>query len=175
MKHLFLPDTKTFLRAWPCAAVLLLLSWTVGFAQSGLSVAPENAKVGQASLYKFKFGLPDSLPSAGAVSLTFPPGFDLSRVLIAASSTINGGLRTEVVGRQVVVFRAGEGRGLAKGERVDLFISLVRNPPTAARANLQLFLHQDGVKLAEAVRKNEYRLDKNAPALRGAVTLTLDQ
>lgn len=139
--------TDLVLRRTPTALLpLFLLTFVLPlFAQTSLNVSPENRTAAAVSLYKLEFALPEALPADGALTVTFPEGFDLSRVKIAASATINGGFETHVKGRRVVIVRKGEGKSLNQGASVDLLLTAVKNAEQALDGyRLTLSAHQSG-------------------------------
>ena len=153
MKHNKILETN--LRRWTGVFFVLITvcSIPLASAQSRLVITPENAAPGAFSLYKFEFALPDSLPRSGAVSLSFPASMDVSGVKVAASSTIKGGLQVYVQNKDVLVTRRGEGDALRAGTKVDLFLSVIKNPPdTASNLKLSARVHQDAGRARTQLR-----------------------
>lgn len=103
-----------------------------------VEVKPLNTQPGAASLYILNFSLSDTLPSDAIIEVSFPEGFDLSKVGIAGSSTINGGFSVSVAGQNVYVKRKGKGSIKLPGDRVDVKFSTVVNPPDSDSNHLIL-------------------------------------
>lgn len=108
-----------------CIFCLSSLSWA---AIDSLSVNPIDPEAGELSIYQVSFVLSDTLPSDAVIMITFPGDFDLPRVKLAGSSTINGGFKVSVDGQRVVLKRSGLGRPIPPGERVDVKFANVINP-----------------------------------------------
>lgn len=156
--------------------VLVVLTQAVpGFTQSALTVTPGNDDFGASSLYRLDFTLPDSLPPGGAISIVFPDGFDLSRVNLAGSSVIKGGLSTVVRAQEVLVIRRGEGQARPRGQKVDLLLSTVKNPGAAqvgAELHIRIFVHRDGSRILNQIRAKTYKSDTNKTSADGAFRLS---
>ena len=99
-----------------------------GATIDSLSVKPVNPEAEAITIYEVSFVLSDTLPSDAVIMVTFPDGFDLSRVKLAGSSTINGGFKVSVDGQRVAIKRSGLGRPILPGENVEVKFANVRNP-----------------------------------------------
>jgi len=100
-----------------------------GATIDSLSVKPVNPEAEAITIYEvINFVLSDTLPSDAVITVTFPDGFDLSRVKLAGSSTINGGFKVSVDGQRVAIKRSGLGRPILPGENVEVKFANVRNP-----------------------------------------------
>ena len=101
------------------------------FAQSAVNnsvdVQALNTEAEAASLYTLNFTLPDTLQPDAVLEVIFPNGFDLSRVNLAGSATINGGFKVSVQGQTIKVSRKGKGVLKYPGDKVDLKFSTVVN------------------------------------------------
>ena len=97
-----------------------------------VSIAPLNPKVGTYTLYQVSFVYQDSISANDRFSLVFPEAFDLSRVTLAGSKSMNGGFTVSVRDSVLEIRRNGEGRIISPGEQVDLLFSVVKNPLNAA-------------------------------------------
>jgi|GEM_PF-3747804 hypothetical protein len=113
--------------------VLLILAGLPGllWAQQPVpaTLEPLVNKAGSGTLFTFEIQAPVPVPGNAVFELTFPAGFDLSRVTLAGSSVMKGGFRVDVAGQTVRIRRTGEGPAVAAGRRIDLKFSLVKNPP----------------------------------------------
>jgi len=120
---------------WTVFVIPLLLSplaTTIGpawAASDSLRVRAIPPETGAVSIYEVSFSLSQPLPADGSLILTFPQPFDLSRVVMAGSSTINGGFRVSVEGQRVILARSGLGRVIPANEKVDVKFANVKNPP----------------------------------------------
>ncbi len=132
-------DTKVVwmrkLFVWTLAVLLHVAASPDLFGQSlsrdHVDVRPLSSTAGAATLYRFDFTLQDTLRPDGVIEVVFPEGFDLSRVVVAGSQSINGGFRVEVKGQTVVLRRQGRGAARRPGEKVDVMLATVRNPGRA--------------------------------------------
>ena len=110
------------------------------FAQSAVNnsvvVKTLNSVAGAASLYTLNFTLSDTLHPNAVVEVKFPPGFDLSKVNLAGSASINGGFKVSVQGQTIKVSRKGKGTLKYPGDKVDVIFSIVKNPAAAESAHL---------------------------------------
>ncbi len=101
------------------------------FAQSvpgnSVEVITLNSEAGAGSLYTLNFTLPDTLQPNAVLEIEFPPGFDLSKVNLAGSTSINGGFKVSVQGQTIKVSRKGKGGVKYPGDKVDLKFSTVIN------------------------------------------------
>jgi len=110
------------------------------FAQSAVNnsvdVQALNTEAEAASLYTLNFTLPDTLQPDAVLEVIFPNGFDLSRVNLAGSATINGGFKVSVEGQTIKVSRKGKGVLKYPGDKVDVIFSIVKNPAAAESSHL---------------------------------------
>ena len=101
------------------------------FAQSAVNNSVEvktlNSEAGAASLYTLNFTLSDTLHPNAVLEVKFSPGFDLTKVNLAGSATINGGFNVSVQGQTIKVSRKGKGGLKYPGDKVDLKFSTVVN------------------------------------------------
>ena len=101
------------------------------FAQPAVNNSVEvktlNSEAGAASLYTLNFTLPDTLHPSAVLEVKFPPGFDLTKVNLAGSATINGGFKVSVQGQTIKASRKGKGALKYPGDKVDLKFSTVVN------------------------------------------------
>jgi len=110
------------------------------FAQSAGSNSVEvktlNSEAGAASLYILNFTLSDTLHPNAVLEVNFPAGFDLSKVNLAGSASINGGFNVSVQGQTIKVSRKGKGGLKYPGDKVDVIFSIVKNPAAAESSHL---------------------------------------
>jgi len=99
-----------------------------GATIDSLSVKPVNPEAEAITIYEVNFVLSDTLPSDAVITVTFPDGFDLSRVKLAGSSTINGGFKVSVEDSVVTITRTGLGREIPPGQKVEIKFGNVKNP-----------------------------------------------
>ncbi|MFQ5638327.1 MAG: hypothetical protein ACE5IR_10085 [bacterium] len=132
---------------------LFLLNYTSSLF--GLSLADSlrvqalNNQVNAATLYALDFTLADTLFSESIIEVVFPTGFDLSRVTLAGSKTINGGFDVDVREQTVYLKRKGRGRMNIPGEKVDVKLAIVKNPPTVqSKRYVQLKINQKGKRFS---------------------------
>jgi len=158
---------------WMAGLLSVLRLSGMGYAQQSVQVTPGNAEIGKASLYKLEFVLPDSLPPTGAIAIVFPVEFDLKQITIGASGTIKGGFSTYVVSNEVLLVRKGRGKPHSAGERVDVWLSAVKNPNIEKfNYSTRIYIYRDGVAVAAQIKDNTYKPKANPRALRGSFVLT---
>ncbi len=101
------------------------------FAQSAANNSVEvktlNSEAGASSLYTLNFTLSDTLHPKAVLEIKFPAGFDLSKVNLAGSASINGGFKVSVQGQTIKLSRKGKGALKYPGDKVDLKFSTVVN------------------------------------------------
>jgi len=120
-----------------------------------LSVKPIDPEAGEVSIYQVSFVLSDTLPSDAVIIVTFPEGFDLSRVKVAGSSTINGGFKVSVDGQRVAIKRSGLGRPIPPGESVDVKFANVINPAREGKYAITVEILGDVKEVIAAIIKKE--------------------
>jgi|GEM_PF-1938200 len=107
---------------------LLILLMNNLQAQESIGIKPIFPEVEAASIYEINFTPTKALPPDARFMITFPKAFDLSKVNMAGSPSINGGFRTQVEDSTVIITRSGLGRTIEVGEKVQLHFATVRNP-----------------------------------------------
>lgn len=110
--------------------ILLLFSNTLVFAapQDSVKVNPLNPVAEAISIYQISFVTSDTLYPDGKIAIIFPADFDLSKVIMAGSTSINGGFKVSVQGNKVILRRTGLGRSIMPKERVEVKFANVKNP-----------------------------------------------
>lgn len=110
--------------------VMATILYTPAIAQEQITISPLFREPGVNSIYEIKFTPTKAIPADAQFKVIFPEGFDLTKVKIAGSSTINGGFKTSVKDSVVLIERSGLGNIVAAGENVDLQFTTVKNPVT---------------------------------------------
>jgi hypothetical protein len=121
-------------------------------SSDSVAVKALNPEAGAASLYALNFTLADSLYPDAEFEVTFPAGFDVSKVTIAGSKAINGGFAVKVEGQKVRVTRKGEGAVKLPGEKVDVMFAVVTNPAnpeTSHKINVAIKKSQEAARVKE--------------------------
>lgn len=95
-------------------------------------IKPQNENAGKKSVYEISFSLDFAISKDASFIITFPGEFDLSGVLVAGSSTMNGGFKLSVDKNKVIIKRSGLGKIINPNESVDLRFANVKNPQTPA-------------------------------------------
>ena len=110
------------------------------FAQPAINNSVEvktlNPEAGAASLYTLNFTLPDTLHPDAVLEVKFPSGFDLTKVNLAGSATINGGFKVSVQGQTIRVSRKGRGSLKYPGDKIELKFSTVVNSSRSDNGHL---------------------------------------
>lgn len=124
-------------------AIRVLLIATIsflGFIDGPLGAAPadsvqviaKHAEADANSIYQIRFSVAKPIPPRAIIRVTFPAEFDLSEVIIAGSTTINGGFDLKVDQQVVTLKRSGLGRPIPANEPVDVKFAIVKNPRRVA-------------------------------------------
>jgi len=103
-----------------------------GFSADSVLVKAKNNEADVKSIYEVQFSISQAIPSEAEMIVTFPEYFDLSEVLLAGSTTINGGFDLKVEAPKVIITRSGLGRIIEPNEKVDIKFANVRNPSKPA-------------------------------------------
>lgn len=80
------------------------------------------------SIYKIEFRIEKPISPTAKLNVTFPAEFDLSELMIASSTTMNGGFDVEVNDQILTLKRSGLGREIKPNEKVDVKFAIVKNP-----------------------------------------------
>jgi hypothetical protein len=106
---------------------LLLLSVATLQAQSmQITTALYHPRI--ATIYDFVISINEEVPSKSQILLIFPSQFDLSKVSVADSRTLDGGLEVSVKQDTVEIKRSGRGKNIDANTPIDLKIGLIVNP-----------------------------------------------
>ena len=109
--------------------VSVLSGWGTAYSQEQFELTAMFPEANAMSIYKLDFTLADTLKADGQLKITFPEAFDLSKVKMAGSSTINGGFTVKVADSTVLVSRSGIGNVVLPGTPVDVKFANIKNPP----------------------------------------------
>ena len=118
--------------------ILILLSLLVftdgAFAQGSISDTDLTAGATTNYTYNFTVGAAETLLPTEVITVTFPSagtGFDVSNVLIAGSTSIDGGFTASPSGQNVIITRDGTGTSVTN-QTVEITFGVVTNPTTIA-------------------------------------------
>lgn len=110
----------------------VLLIPSILFSQTesldSLEIIPLNQKISSNTLYKISFISKVEIPKDAQFVINFPDGFDLSKVNLAGSNSIDGGFEVVVNNQQITIKRRGEGQTIEPGKRANVMFSVVKNP-----------------------------------------------
>ncbi len=112
-----------------------------GQAQSPERVALVSGRPGGMCVYELRFVASDTLLPDAAFELVLPQAFDVSRVQLASSNALKGGLSVQVARDTVRIFRSGLGPAVAPGTLVDILLAAVqprKEAPVSTQATLQV-------------------------------------
>ena len=110
-----------------------------------LVVQPLDSKINSNTLYKITFFSSVDIPSDAQIIMIFPSEFDLSQLSLAGSNKIDGGFLLTKDGQRIVVQRKGEGNIVGQRNKVDLLLSVIKNPRienTAYQLQFQILTNQ---------------------------------
>ncbi len=145
-------------RLYGSFSILLLISG-LGLAQSGLTVTATSTAAGTPAVYVFSFTADQELSPRAGLAVVFPSGFDLSKVVMADSRSMDGGWLVRVQGDTVWAQRSGLGKAMAAGTAVDLILAAVV-AETSAAAPEWLLLHREENALQTSRQRAEITLRK---------------
>jgi hypothetical protein len=137
VKAMYLFETnKNTMRGSKYAFSLVILLGLILFAGNSVSALPADTVVviarhpesGERSTYQINFQVSTPIPAKAIIRVTFPDEFDLSDLIIAGSTTINGGFDLSVNKQVVTMKRSGLGREIPANEKVDVKFAIVKNP-----------------------------------------------
>ena len=120
-----------YLGAFAVLVIVCCADLCVGFAQSNMQLLAQNDKVGQLSVYEYRFTTTDSLYVDAEIKLTFPESFSIATVKLAHSAQVNGGIHIEIEEQNLILKRTGLGNVLPPGQNVIIGFANVRNPAEA--------------------------------------------
>lgn len=110
---------------------LIWLTTSLSFAfppADSIKVIAKHAEADANSIYQIGFVASRPIPPKAIIRVTFPPEFDLSELMIAGSTTINGGFEIKVEKQILTMKRSGLGREIPANEAVDVKFAIVKNP-----------------------------------------------
>ncbi len=93
-----------------------------------VEVIAKHPEVNKSAIYQINFVVSKPIPPKAIIRVSFPAGFDLSNLMIAGSTSINGGFILTVDGQVVTMKRSGLGREIPANEKVDIKFAIVKNP-----------------------------------------------
>lgn len=116
--------------------IIILVNFVFGadsFAspEDSVKVVVKNPQAEALSIYQINFLLSKPISPSAEIKVSFPADFDLSKLLVAGSNSINGGFEMVVKDRVVTIKRSGLGREIKPNERVDVRFAIVKNPVRA--------------------------------------------
>lgn len=115
--------------------IVVFLTFAIGIssllAQNNVVIKPIFPDVESSTIYEVKFTASVEIAAKAMFKLTFPASFDLSKVRMAGSETINGGFSVKLDKKKVLITRSGLGRVVKTGEAVKFQFATVKNPEKA--------------------------------------------
>ena len=125
-------DTKRSIFLLTFMIVLMSSNLVWALPADSITIKPRHANVNASSIYEITFSIGQEISSNAKIIITFPDAFNLSDVLIAGSTTINGGFKVMVESSKVILQRSGLGRTIAPNEKVNVKFANIRNPSEPA-------------------------------------------
>ena len=131
---------KNTFRESKYALSLAILVGLILFAGNSVSALPADTveviarhpESGDRSTYQINFEISKPIPAKAIIRITFPDEFDLSDLIIAGSTTINGGFDLSVKNQVVTMKRSGLGKEIPANNKVDVKFAIVKNPDQPA-------------------------------------------
>lgn len=112
--------------------LLTITSGSWAALADSVKIIAKHPEIRSSSIYQVNFVIDKPIPAKAAFRIVFPIGFDLSDLMIAGSSTINGGFTLQVEGQTVTIKRSGLGKEIPPNQPVDVKFAIVKNPAQAA-------------------------------------------
>ncbi len=107
---------------------LILTSSGFGLPANQISIHPNDSGNKANSIYHVELKLENDIPANATILCRFPESFDLKNVIIAGSTTINGGFELKVKDNTVIMQRSGLGHVIKANTPVDLKFAEVIAP-----------------------------------------------
>lgn len=136
-----------------------LISSAMALPADSIEVIAKHPESAANSIYQVKFSVSKPIPANAMFRVTFPPEFDLSDLLIAGSTTINGGFEIAVDKQVVVMKRSGLGKEVPANQSADLKFAIVRNPGKPADDYKIL------IEILDGGEKSIFKAEKNQKIL----------
>ena len=111
----------------------ILLSFQIVLAQTQLTVKASQLQPRKYAAYDFAFVASQEIAKDAEIDIVFPKEFILSKVVMADSRAMNGGLTVEVKGDTVKVKRSGRGNSVPAGSSIDVKLASVINARDMAK------------------------------------------
>jgi len=111
---------------------LISFNTVQGMPVDSIIVKAKHIDVEANSIYEVYFSIAQEISQKAVIVVTFPDNFNLAGVIIAGSTTVNGGFKVTVDGSKVLLRRSGLGRIIKPHEKVDVKFANVKNPSEPA-------------------------------------------
>ncbi len=108
--------------------VFFVLCIAGGLQAQGLRVSAAHTKPNKPAAYKFEFRAENEIRSDAEIAIIFPREFQLSTVIMAASSKLKGGFTINVKQDTVFLKRTGLGNSLPANQDCDIIVADVISP-----------------------------------------------
>jgi len=93
-----------------------------------VEVIARHPESGERSTYQINFEVSKPIPVNAIIRVIFPDEFDLSDLIIAGSTTINGGFDLSVNRQVVTMKRSGLGKEIPANAKADVKFAIIKNP-----------------------------------------------
>ncbi|HEX9654280.1 MAG TPA: hypothetical protein VGA99_11265, partial [bacterium] len=121
-----------YLRIFGLSSISILFFFEIALA----SIDANNRAAGATTNYTYSFNA--SVDSLASFTISFPGAFNVQGVLIAASTTMDGGFDVSAPsGNQFTITRDGAGTDTPSGNQ-DLIFGVVTNPTTAGNYSITI-------------------------------------
>ncbi len=104
----------------------------IAVPEDTVEVIAKNPEISKSSVYQINFVVSKPIPPRAIIRVTFPDEYDLLDLMIAGSTTMNGGFILKVDQQVVTMRRSGLGREIPANEKVDIKFAIVKNPKQPA-------------------------------------------
>ncbi len=129
------PNTKCNFILVLMLLIGLVISTTdlvIAVPEDTVEVIAKNPEISKSSVYQINFVVSKPIPPRAIIRVTFPDEYDLSDLMIAGSTTMNGGFVLKVDQQVATMRRSGLGREIPANEKVDIKFAIVKNPKQPA-------------------------------------------
>ncbi len=123
--------TRAFLLTLILSVHIIWGATTFAVPEDTVTVEVKTPQADARSLYQINFVISKPISPKAKIRATFPEEFNLSKVLVVGSNSINGGFKMDVKNNIVTIKRSGLGREIKANEKVDVKFAIVKNPAIA--------------------------------------------
>jgi len=110
------------------------------------------------SSYTLELSIDKDIPATAIIVCEFPSSFELNNVIVAGSTTINGGFALRVKENKIILKRSGLGDVVKANSKVDIKFAEIKNPNIEfddANVRIKITDDEERVIVSSNVKVNE--------------------